>query len=848
MLGTCPPEHCKFELPFQSDESKQHHAARSEKEPLLPARHSRQKVQDQRPGSWFKICASGVTQLLAVLIVVFALGVVASRLLAHRPEIQHRGPDLVRDFSHMKKESRSAHPAKKPSVVSELQKQQPRPQEPALVRSGNLQAEIDTRHAPRWHSLHNLASEGLSGQLDVHGLPLFTLVTASGRISSTECTTGKTTQGDTSSLRMSLSCPHGIETAFQIHAPAGSAQGYLRLAVEVWAAEGLNSSSHAGWPKDGFQKITLFDARGPLDVRLTGPADLPGLPLTVGGKFFLGGEHPLAFSRAVSEDALIASTKERLATRVSVEVQHLHTMAKPSAERPWRFGAVVGIISEASQARRDFVNYLHHERPGRRTPMVHYNSWFDFYSWQDESFFGKAANHTDVMDEAACIRRVQQFGQNLVVDHGVKVDSFLFDDGWDDTNTLWEFDHVRFPRGFREVARTASGYGSGIGVWLSPAGGYGSSQEKRVSQGRKRGFETTSHGAFDLMGPKYSAWFLEVIMKMRRDEGVNLFKFDGVSRVAGEMEAMLGMIAKVRTAAVAEPGRQALKDQGATTKATEKDDDEIWINLTTGTWASPFFLLWADSIWRGDGDVGPYPNQERPDGLSQRQKWIRWRAQKVQEHIVTNSEFFPLSQLMIHGVVLAGHGDALYARLGPTAVEREFAQEVWSFVGLGLQLQEMYVSAKHMTAQNWETLAEGLNWARANAHVLLDSHWAFGQVSRREVFCVASWQPEEGRGYVLLQNARAEQQPSHSFTLAGVLQLPSEQMNAEVQVGVVKSVPGAAMTSKRDVVSSVQRLKGCRGSALERCLISAATSTSIVLHHTEVLILEVRLAHQLPAA
>mmetsp|Transcript_73817 Transcript_73817/g.128036 ORF Transcript_73817/g.128036 Transcript_73817/m.128036 type:complete len:187 (-) Transcript_73817:41-601(-) len=137
----------------------------------------------------------------------------------------------------MKKESRSAHPAKKPSVVSELRKQQPRPQEPALVRSGNLQAEIDTRHAPRWHSLHNLASEGLSGQLDVHGLPLFTLVTASGRISSTECTTGKTTQGDTSSLRMSLSCPHGIETAFQIHAPAGSAQGYLRLAVEVWAAE-----------------------------------------------------------------------------------------------------------------------------------------------------------------------------------------------------------------------------------------------------------------------------------------------------------------------------------------------------------------------------------------------------------------------------------------------------------------------------------------------------------------------------------------------------------------------------------------------------------------------------------
>ena len=46
------------------------------------------------------------------------------------------------------------------------------------------------------------------------------------------------------------------------------------------------------------------------------------------------------------------------------------------------------------QARRAFLSYLTSERPGRRSPMagaartyelhgkVHYNSWYDFYSYQ----------------------------------------------------------------------------------------------------------------------------------------------------------------------------------------------------------------------------------------------------------------------------------------------------------------------------------------------------------------------------------------------------------------------------------------------------------------------------------
>ena len=55
---------------------------------------------------------------------------------------------------------------------------------------------------------------------------------------------------------------------------------------------------------------------------------------------------------------------------------------------------------------------------------------------------------------------------------GAVLDSFLWDDGWDDTSTMWEFDTERFPRGFEAVATEAKKYGAGTGVWLSPWGGY----------------------------------------------------------------------------------------------------------------------------------------------------------------------------------------------------------------------------------------------------------------------------------------------------------------------------------------------------------------------------------------
>eukprot|EP00913_Durusdinium_trenchii_P004594 g4266.t2 len=173
-------------------------------------------------------------------------------------------------------------------------------------------------------------------------------------------------------------------------------------------------------------------------------------------------------------------------------------------------------------------------------PMVHYNSWYDFYSYQDEGFNG----------------------EEMVTKRKTKLDS-----------SLWEFDQQRFPRRFDEVAKRAKDFGAGTGVWLSPWGGYGFTQEARVKFGKKQGYETNynkniqSEG-FSLAGKKYQKAFHETAMRFRREQGVNMFKFDGVAgnptELAMEMEAMLRTLAQLRN------------------QKSQKDDEDWGKNERTG--------------------------------------------------------------------------------------------------------------------------------------------------------------------------------------------------------------------------------------------------------------------------
>ncbi|WP_329742914.1 enterotoxin [Dyella sp. A6] len=410
-----------------------------------------------------------------------------------------------------------------------------------------------------------------------------------------------------------------------------------------------------------------------------------GSPVVAGDDYF-GFEQPLS-------DSQVWDKRITLWIDQSLPLRKGHSVT---------YSAVFG-ATHPGQLRRDFATYIERERAHPYRPFLHYNSWYDI---------GYFTPYT----ERQALNRINTFGRELVVKRGVKMDSFLFDDGWDDLSGSWNFSKA-FPHGFVPLRKAAAKYGAAPGIWLSPWGGYGKPHDERIANGRKLGYEIIKDG-FALSGPKYYKRFHQVVMNLLNKDGINQFKFDGT----GNVDSVF-------------PGSLFNSDFAAAIQLIEdirKDKPNTFINLTTGTWASPFWLRYADSIWRGGEDdwhagVG-----------TRREQWITYRDQQTYENIVVPGPLFPINSLMLHGIIYAQKNPRLNTDPG-----HDFANEVHSYFATGTQLQEMYITPSLLTTQNWNTLAQAAKWSRANADVLVDSHWIGGDPGRLDVYGWAAWSPKK---------------------------------------------------------------------------------------------------------
>ena len=187
---------------------------------------------------------------------------------------------------------------------------------------------------------------------------------------------------------------------------------------------------------------------------------------------YFGVEHPLGVNGILTEDK----------TKAVCASSYLPA-PKKTGKLNTGLSVVVGSVTEARQLRRSFQRYLEANRAHPSRPFLHYNSWFDFSSWQEPN----ASLQYRSMSEKICLDRVQRFGQELVTKRGVVMDSFLWDDGWDNQSSLWDFNQKTFPRGFDEVNERAKRYKVGTGVWVSPWGGYGEAKESRLAIAKAHG-------------------------------------------------------------------------------------------------------------------------------------------------------------------------------------------------------------------------------------------------------------------------------------------------------------------------------------------------------------------------
>lgn len=477
---------------------------------------------------------------------------------------------------------------------------------------------------------------------------------------------------------------HSIEVVWSIVLLDGS--NYVRQLVSIAAA---------GEKDLAISRVELVDSELP-GARVAG--SVSGSPI-VAGNLFVGFEHPLSQSKVTGERATAWIDRD-LPLRAGQKVT---------------YSSVIGVAREG-QMRRDFLAYLERERAHPYRTFLHYNSWYDLGYFTPYS----AADAVD---------RINAFGRELREKRGVKLDSFLFDDGWDKHDSLWKF-NGGFPEGFAPLKEAAEKYGADPGVWMSPWGGYSKPKQERIAFGRSEGYEIVG-GGYALSGPKYYAAFRDVALNMIEKYGVNQFKFDGTgnvdsvfpgSRFDSDFSAMIHLIGELRAA-----------------------KPDLFVNLTTGTWPSPFWLMHADSIWRGGEDdstagVGTY-----------RERWITYRDAQTYKNVVQMGPLYPLNSLMLHGMIFARDHKDLDKDPG-----NDFRNEIRSYFGTGTQLQEMYITPSLLSQQNWDDLAEAEKWSRSNAAVLKDTHWVGGDPAWLEVYGWAAWTPQ--KGILVLRNPSDHEQ------------------------------------------------------------------------------------------
>ncbi|MBQ7819409.1 MAG: T9SS type A sorting domain-containing protein [Bacteroidales bacterium] len=416
----------------------------------------------------------------------------------------------------------------------------------------------------------------------------------------------------------------------------------------------------------------------------------------------------------------------------------------------WHIGAVVGLVAEG-QLRRSFLAYNERERAVPYRSFIHYNSWYELNIDRNND-----SNPLNRMTEEQCLPVLDAWKANLFDKHNVGIDAFVWDDGWDDFNSLWDF-HIGFPDGFSNINEKATSMGTGIGAWLGPVGGYGASKQQRLAYWNST--HSTQITNFELSNPEYLDEFAARCAQMVNDYDFRYFKLDGISdlgnatgpKIEEDVESFLNMLNVLR-----------------------KIKYDLYFNCTVGTWSSPFWLHFADAIWRQDADWNSIGNQG-----DYREKWITYRDYMVYKNYPLASPICPINSIMTHGLMVTKYGPPnVMPRNDSDATAKGIIREMHCAFGCGSGLIELYVDNDLMSTigedgELWEALAECIVWHRENEDVLADAHWVGGNPWDGSTVNVYGWASWNGKKATLTLRNPSGSTKTFSTTLRQALDIPS---------------------------------------------------------------------------
>lgn len=414
--------------------------------------------------------------------------------------------------------------------------------------------------------------------------------------------------------------------------------------------------------------------------------------------------------------------------------------------KTWTVSSVVGLIAPG-QARRSVLAYSERERAVAWRPYPVYISWYELNIDRNND-----ANYTTNMNVGQCTDIVSHWKTAFYDKYKKAPMAFVWDDGWD-VYGRWDQFNPNFPHGFKEPADEAAKMGTGIGAWLGPVGGYGTS-------GNYRRAYWSDKGGMQLSNPDYRKVFMDGCMNMINNYDFRFFKYDGIS-------IQFSAVGPDLTATGLENAEAIIEIE----KEIRQTKPDIFLNTTVGTWASPFWFQYTDAVWRQEQDYGKVGNQG-----SDREQWITYRDRLVYQNFVQNSPLCPINTLMTHGFILSRFG-AVSKDMSYDAVVRELRCAFACGSGM-VELYNDYLlmdtisNNKGEKGQLWAELAKCMDWQQANADVLPDIHWVGGNPwdgSKANIYGWAAWNGT--KAVLTLRNPAASQQTIKT-TLRKALDIP----------------------------------------------------------------------------
>jgi len=355
--------------------------------------------------------------------------------------------------------------------------------------------------------------------------------------------------------------------------------------------------------------------------------------------------------------------------------------------------SVIGITPD-KDLKKWFFKYLKDIRVVKLRPYLLYNTWYDLEAPV------MVKNKKNILNEENILRIYELFKKLMFEKYKIKLDAFVIDDGWDIYKSDWKIDEKRFPNSIKHISEILRKDNVNLGIWLGPIGGY-SHRDWRIEYMKENGYETTGD-ELCFGGKNYYKLFEKRVIDFVKKDKIGYFKWDGFQFSCSEPNHghPVGIFSR----------RYILENLIKLSNKTRELNKNIYLNITSGTWLSPWWLKIANQIWMQGYDYG----YAGVPSISKRDMAMTYRDYVLYEDFIKNNLWFPISNLMTHGII---KGD-LQNLGGEKEPIDKFTNNVVFYFARGITMYELYITPDLLTENEWDSIAKSIKWAKENFEIL----------------------------------------------------------------------------------------------------------------------------------